>query len=184
MAEIPIYRGEGIKQKNLPGVAVQAPNISQAAQLPFLQIAKTAENLQSLAFKKYESDLSFANQQLESELNFNNKKLQNKKNVENELFKIDKDYNFQKYKIDEDLKIKSKELETQAKLNWETASIALTRKNNVQSVLQELYPKINELKYQYASSSNIEDKEKFRSQSDIIIGTIIFDSGIDEKVNK
>ena len=106
MAEIPIYRGEEIKQKNLPGVAIQAPNINQAAQLPFLQIAKTAENLQSVAFKKYESDLSFANQKLEQQLDFNNKKLKNQKDVENQLHKIDLDYNFQKYKIDEDLKVK------------------------------------------------------------------------------
>ena len=103
MAEIPVYRGEGIKQKNLPGVAVQAPDITRAAQLPFLQIAQTADNLQSLAFKKYESDLSFANQKLNQKLEFNNKNLQNQKNIENELYKIDKDHNFQKYKIDEDL---------------------------------------------------------------------------------
>jgi len=181
MAQIPVYRGEGITQKNLPGVAVQAPNISQAAQLPFLQIAQTANNLQSLAFKKYESDLSFANQKLNQELNFNNKNLQNQKNIENELYKIDKDYNFQKYKIDEDLKIKSQELETQAKLNWETASIALSRKNNVQAVMQALYPKINELKYSLASSSNIEDKKNFRSESEVILGMIFNDLQIDDK---
>ena len=181
MAEIPVYRGEGIKQKNLPGIAVQAPDISQAAQLPFLQIARTAENLQNIAFKKYESDLSFANQQLQQELDFNNKKLQNQKDVENQLYKIDKDYNFQKYKVDEDLKVKSKQLETEAKLQWETAAIALSRKNNVQAVMQELYPKINELKYSFATSSNIEDKKNFRSESEVIFGMILNDSNIDDK---
>ena len=181
MAEIPIYRGEQIKQKNLPGVAVQAPDISQAAQLPFLQIAKTAENLQSVAFKKYESDLSFANQKLEQQLDFNNKKLKNQKDVENQLHKIDLDYNFQKYKIDEDLKVKSKELETEAKLQWETAAITLSRKNNVQAVMQDLYPKINELKYSLASSSNIQDKETFRSESKVIFDTILNNSNIDDK---
>lgn len=185
MAQIPIYRGEGLNKKRIPTAQIQSSDISKAAQLPFLALANQANNIQNLAAKKYESDLNFANKKLQQDLDFNNKKLGLKLDQENALYKADLDYTFQKHKANSDFKTKLLQLESNAKLKLETSLLAIERKTGVQNIMQELNPIINELKtIKYASSSTLADKENFRNEATNTFNNLLFNSKLDEKTKQ
>ena len=177
MAEIPIYRNQGVNRIKQPNAQIQSNDIGKVAQLPFLALANQANNLQKLAANKYESDLNFANKKLEQDLNFSNKQLELKLNTENQLHKADLDFTYQKHKADSNFKTQLLQLETDAKLKLETSLLAIERKTNVANVLQELNPIINELKtIKYSKSSTLADKENFRNEATNVFNNLLFNS--------
>ena len=185
MAEIPIYRNQGVNRIKQPNAQIQSNDIGKVAQLPFLALANQANNLQKLAANKYESDLNFANKKLEQDLNFSNKQLELKLNTENQLHKADLDFTYQKHKADSNFKTQLLQLETDAKLKLETSLLAIERKTNVANVLQELNPIINELKtIKYATSSSLADKENFRNEATDVFNNLLFNSQLDEKTKQ